>query len=223
MTPLINISNLYFSFKKQAILKEINCCINEGECIGIFGPNGGGKSTFLRLIMGFIKPLSGFITINNQPITHFKKKMGWVPQHFYFDKHFPISVRETVLMGRMSSLPWYGFYSKNDKIITDKCIDAVGLSAYKDHCFSELSGGQAQRILIARALATEPKILLLDEPTSNIDYQTQTIIHNVLQDMKRKSTIIMVTHDKAIGTNLFDRFWYIQSELKEMQSSDALS
>jgi zinc transport system ATP-binding protein len=192
---MIEVENLNFSYESTPILQNINVSVAEGEFIGIFGPNGGGKTTFLKLLMGFLKPLSGSIKIHNHSPKTFRKKIGYVPQVSSMDKQFPISSLELVLMGCLSQGSWWGGLPAHAKQKALHALELVGLSDKSDAAFGTLSGGQAQRVLIARALATEPELLILDEPTASVDPNAKKEIYQILSSLKGKMTILMVTHD----------------------------
>jgi zinc transport system ATP-binding protein len=186
--PLIEIKDLTFSYDKVPVLEKVNLTVSRGEFIGIFGPNGGGKTTFLKLLMGFLKPSAGSIHLANP-------KIGYVPQVTRFDKQFPISVLEIVLMGLLSESTWWGGFSKGAKKQAEQALDQVGLLDKQHQAFGTLSGGQAQRALIARAIAGGPELLFLDEPTANIDPAAEEEIYELLLKLKSSMTILMVTHD----------------------------
>lgn len=202
----IEIRNLNFKYDENSqILKDINIKIKENQFITVVGPNGGGKTTLLKLIAGILKYDSGEIIIDGKP-NHRYSSIGYVPQQSKFDSKFPITVYEVVLSGRIKP---FGYYSKKDKEIADKSIEDVGLKDYKNKSFSDLSGGQRQRVLIARALATEAKILLLDEPTSNIDTEVGKNLRILLKKLNKTMTIILVTHDIGFVMDSTDRVFCI--------------
>lgn len=211
----ITLENVSFSYDKNglSILKDVNLEIIEGEFLGVIGPNGGGKTTLLKLIMGFLKPDAGQIKIFGKPIDESESKVAYVPQTSRFDRDFPISVLEVVLSGRLSRLSWYGRYSKADeKAALDK-LEQVGLSEYKNVPFGTLSGGQAQRTLIARALVSEPEILLLDEPTASIDTEAEEEICKLLKQLRGSITMLMVTHDLSTFIRDVQRVICVQKEV----------
>lgn len=182
---MIKIEHLNFAYKSGFnILNNINLDIKKGEYIAFIGPNGGGKSTLVKLILGFIKPNSGTIKIDS-------KKIGYVPQHTNFSLDIPITVFDVVLQGRIKKFKI--FYSDEDKKEALKAIEMVNMSEYKDRKISDLSGGQRQRVLIARALCLNPEILVLDEPTSAIDIDGQKEVYKLLKSLK--ITRIIVSHD----------------------------
>lgn len=192
-SPLITVKNVSFRYDASLILKDVDLEIFPGEFIGIFGPNGGGKTTFLKLLMGILKPSKGKILFHNRTK---KVRFGYVPQASNLDKQFPITVLELVLMGCLDELSWTGFFSKKSKQKAREALDKVGLLSKEDAPFGTLSGGQAQRALIARAIASDPQVLLLDEPTASADPEAQQEIYKLLHMLKGDDrTILMVTHD----------------------------
>lgn len=195
MKSVIEIEDLCFAYQDVNVLQHVSCRVFSGDYVGIIGPNGGGKTTLLKLILGFLKPTSGKIRVFGQPPPADLSRIAYVPQAMRFDKQFPISVLEVVLLGRLSHLPWYGRYSNEDLQAARNALERVGLLSLQHHPFGTLSGGQAQRTLIARALVSNPELLLLDEPTASIDAQAQADIYRVLEDLRGSMTILMVTHD----------------------------
>lgn len=193
--PLIKIKNLDFGYEKNLILENVNLTIFQGEFIGIFGPNGGGKTTFLKLLMGFLKPNRGEIALFDTEPKFARPYIGYVPQGASFDKQFPLSVLELVLMGCLSEAYWWGGYAKNAKQKAQQALETVGLLDKQQTAFGKLSGGQMQRALIARALVQDPSLLLLDEPTANVDPEAGKEIYACLSALKGKITILLVTHD----------------------------
>lgn len=213
---VIELHNVSFAYNAVYVLEEISFAIKQGEFIGIFGPNGGGKSTLLALLMGFLKPLKGEVLIFNQSPQRAREKIGWVPQNFHFDRYFPISVEEVVLGGRLAYLPWSGHFSKKDRHIVEEVLEKVGMRKFLKAPFATLSGGQAQRVLIARSLASFPSLLLLDEPTASVDYAAQTEIYRLLSSLKGDMTIVMVTHDLNSAVEHVDRLFCVQKNLIHM-------
>lgn len=213
--PIIKIENLSFSYQNAPILSHVNLYVNKGEFIGLIGPNGGGKTTLLKLMMGFLKPTQGTIRVFGNPPYNARSNshIGYVPQTLRFDRLFPISVFEVVLSGLLSKLPWYGRYHKSDQEKAKNMLETVGLADLAHHSFGTLSGGQAQRALIARALVAEPKILLLDEPTASVDSRAEADIYALLSQLKEKMTIIMVTHDLNAAIEHVERLYCVQGNV----------
>jgi zinc transport system ATP-binding protein len=202
------------------VLQDINMQIEPGEFVGIIGPNGGGKTTLLKLMMGFISPLSGVIEVFGVPPKRARYEMAYVPQSLRFDRQFPISVYELVLTGRLAHLPWYGIYSKEDGMAVEKALEQVGLTDFKAAAFGELSGGQAQRALIARALVSHPKLLFLDEPTASVDSQAEADIYAILKNLHKEMTILMVTHDLKTAIDQVQRVLCVQNTLRSLDPKE---
>ncbi|MCP4633814.1 MAG: ABC transporter ATP-binding protein [candidate division Zixibacteria bacterium] len=192
---IIAINNLTFSYNGFNVLEDVNFSIIENDFVTILGPNGGGKTTLLKLMLGLLKPDRGKIEVFGAAPDKARSNVGYMPQSFQFDAKFPIRVIDIVLMGRIVKNSQIGPYKDEDKAIAMKALEEVELSHVKNASFSSLSGGQKQRVLIARALAIEPKLLLLDEPTANIDPNVRNELHDLLVKLNEKITIITVTHD----------------------------
>lgn len=195
--PIVEFDHVYFSYPNIQVLANVSFQVFKGQFIGIIGPNGGGKTTLLKLILGFLKPTRGSIKIfGESPGSRSQaQRVAYVPQSVRFDREFPISVLEVVLSGLLFNLPWYGRFQAKDKQIAYEALEQVNLREMADASFGTLSGGQAQRVLIARALVSHPKLLLLDEPTASVDSQAGADIYAILQALKGKMTIMMVTHN----------------------------
>jgi zinc transport system ATP-binding protein len=210
---IVNFENVAFSYQDTPVLKDLNFTIKENEFVGIIGPNGGGKTTLLKLMMGFLKPCIGKVEIFHENPCNSLNSIAYVPQTARFDRQFPISVMELVLSGRLSHLSWHGQYSENDKIKALEALEKVNLTTFSKAAFGTLSGGQAQRALIARALVSEPKLLLLDEPTASVDAKAEADIYNILESLKGQMTMMMVTHDLAAVVNKLGRVLLVQGSV----------
>ncbi|MDB6081771.1 MAG: ABC-type transporter, ATPase subunit [Chlamydiia bacterium] len=221
-SPLpISIQDLSFGYNKgEPTITHATFDVKEGEFIGIIGPNGGGKTTLLKLLMGFLDPWKGSISIFGQSPKKHPNGIAYVPQQLRFDKQFPITTFELVLGGRLSNLPWWGSFSKEDRERALHSLEQVHLSDYAKKPFGTLSGGQAQRALIARALTSNPKILLLDEPTSSVDAQAEADIHELLSKIRKNLTILMVTHDIRSVINHVERVLCVQGRVESMSPAE---
>ncbi len=213
MNAIVKVENLSFIYEEEPVLRQVSFEVASNEFVGLIGPNGGGKTTLLKLILGFLQPTEGSIKIFDQSHSCPHKKIAYVPQSLRFDRQFPISVMELTLSGRLSYLPWYGKYSKLDYLAAEEALDKVGMLAFRKASFGNLSGGQAQRVLIARALASQPSLLLLDEPTNSVDTKAQADIYAILRDLKGKLTIMMVTHDLKIAIDIIERVLCVQKNV----------
>lgn len=204
------VENVGFSYQDAPVLRDITFKVRAGEFVGVIGPNGGGKTTLLKLLMGFLRPDAGQVRIFGAPPASARRQIAYVPQSLRFDRQFPISVFELVLGGRLSHLPWYGTFSRADKQAALEALEQVRLAEFKDRAFGTLSGGQAQRALIARALAAHPRMLLLDEPTASVDAQAEADIYALLKELRGTMTVVMVTHDLRAAIELVERVICVQ-------------
>ncbi len=198
--PAICIENLSFSFEQQKVLHNINLRVEQGEFLAVIGPNGGGKTTLLRLLLGLLKPDKGTITVLGKSARASIGRIGYVPQHTAVQPDIPITVLDTVLMGAVRKKRQLFGYSQTQKEKALLALERLGLLAKENKRFESLSGGQKQRVLIARALAGEPDLLLLDEPTANVDPQGSFCVYDFLQNLAAQAgrTIISVSHDLSI-------------------------
>ena len=194
-TPAIEFQHLYASYDNNVVLEDINFQIEKLDFLGIIGPNGGGKTTLLKVIVGLIKPQKGKVLVDGKPPSKTRSAFGYVPQFASFDRDYPIDVWDVVLMGRLNKSGIFKRYNKIDKEKTADALKQVGMYEYRHRQINKLSGGQIQRILIARALAAQPIILLLDEPTASIDIETADKFYELLYNLNEKLTIILVSHD----------------------------
>jgi len=192
---LVILKGVWAEYEGKVSLEDINLNIKEGDFLGIIGPNGGGKTTLLKLILGLIKPSRGSISILGAGVSKGRSKIGYVPQHTPFDHGFPISVREVVLMGHNAKTGLGKRYSVRDKKLAEEALEAVKMLDHAQDQIGGLSGGEQQRVFIARALLAEPKILLLDEPTSSVDYNIETELYKLLEKLQKKVAIVLVSHD----------------------------
>jgi len=196
--PIIEIKNLSFSYDKQKILENINLSVQEKDFLAIIGPNGGGKSTLLKLILGINPVKDGSIHTFGEVPKKNLAKIGYVPQNTNVNTDFPITVSEVVLMGHIGTKrPLFG-YASEEKMCALGALSQVGMENYANEKIGSLSGGQRQRVMIARALCAHPKILILDEPTASIDVEGQKQIYELLQKLNSYITIIVVSHDISV-------------------------
>lgn len=202
---VIRLENVSYSYGDKQVLKDINFSIERGMFMGLVGPNGGGKTTLIKIILGLIKPDKGSIYLLDKPIETFKdwNRIGFVSQKANtFNKGFPATVFEVVAMGLTAKIGYLRFMRKKHKEKVLDAIEQVGLSDYAYHNIGNLSGGQQQRVFIARALVSEPKLLILDEPTVGIDYKNVERFYDLLHELnvKKNLTLLLVTHDTGAMT-----------------------
>jgi zinc transport system ATP-binding protein len=208
----IEIRGVFFRYDERQILEDVNLTIRPYDSICIVGPNGGGKTTLIKLIIGLLTPDAGTISIYGKPPDEAHQLIGYVPQFAQYDRQFPISVQEVVCMGRLGN-SFTGRYSRRDKEKTLAALSEVGLADMVNRSFSALSGGQRQRVLIARALASGGEILILDEPTANIDRESETHFFDLLRELNKRMTILMVTHDVGFASSFFTRIACVNREV----------
>jgi zinc transport system ATP-binding protein len=191
----VDIQGLDFSYNGFMILQDVDLTINLRDFVSVVGPNGGGKTTLLKIILGLLKPTSGTVQLFGANPSKSKKRVGYMPQHAKFDFQFPATVMDVALMGRLGNSTRFGPYTKHDREICMHKLEQVKLAHSFRKSFASLSGGQRQRVFIARALACEPDLLLLDEPTSNLDQGIESEVYELFQELNRTITIVLVSHD----------------------------
>ena len=220
---IIKIKNLSFSYEKQKILENINLEVQEKDFLAIIGPNGGGKSTLLKLILG-INPIQQgtVLTFGELPKKNLAK-IGYVPQNTNVNTDFPIKVIEVVLMGHIGTKrPLFG-YANEEKMCALGALAQVGMEKFANEKIGSLSGGQRQRVMIARALCAHPQILILDEPTASIDVQGQKQIYELLETLNAYITIIVVSHDISVIMQYANTVVHINKTLSAHDISDLKS
>ncbi|MBC8519826.1 MAG: ABC transporter ATP-binding protein [Gammaproteobacteria bacterium] len=211
--PLIQIKDVSFSYGTTTVLEKINLEVNDGEFLGIVGPNAGGKSTLLKLALGLLTPHSGTIRILGKRPHKARSQIGYVPQYPSFSKEFPITVEQLVLLGRLGTSCKQGFlhalkpggYSRKDYQATRQALIEVEAEDLVQRQIGSLSGGQLQRVLLARALVSNPSILILDEPTANIDQRLEGDIFDLLKRLNQRMAILVVSHDIAFISSYVTR------------------
>ncbi|MFC2133553.1 metal ABC transporter ATP-binding protein [Bacteroidota bacterium] len=197
----IKAENIYVNLDGNSVLEDINLTVNDKEFLGIIGPNGGGKTTLLKVLLGMIQPARGKIKVFGKDPDKSRGEIGYVPQYSNFDIDYPISVRDVVMMGRLNRKGVLKRITEKDSAIVDESLGRVNLLEYKNRIVGNLSGGEKQRVLIARALTSQPQILLLDEPTASVDSKTGKSFYDLLKRLNEEITIILVSHDiGAIST-----------------------
>lgn len=192
---VIEANDMRFGYDESPVLDGVSLSIADRDFVSIVGPNGGGKTTLLRLMLGIVSPQQGQIRIFGLPPEKARGMIGYMPQHADLDPLFPVSVLDVVLMGRLGIAPAIGRYSAEDKATARARLKDVNLESMAARPFSSLSGGQRQRVLIARALACDPKLLLLDEPTANLDLRVQDDFYALLRRLSERFTVVLVSHD----------------------------
>jgi len=197
----VSIEDLWVRLNGRPVLEDVFLEVKEKDFLGLIGPNGGGKTTLLKAILGLIKPSRGRVLVYGMSPEAARKRVGYLPQRSLFDQNFPISVLEAVMMGRYGRKGLFGRYSREDEDAALSALEAVRMEELANREIGALSGGQQQRVFVARALVSEPDLLLLDEPAAGIDSSRQREFYELLRDLNEKMTIIMVSHDiSAVST-----------------------
>lgn len=209
-TSIFTVSNLWQERQGHHVLKNVNFEVEEGEFLGIIGPNGGGKTTLLRLLLGLDSPSKGTIEFYGEPIERSsnRKFIGYVPQHIASrDLSFPATVWEVVLSGRTVGKGVFRWFDRTDQAIARRSLQAMGIWPLRHRRLGALSGGERQRTFVARALAGQSKVLVLDEPTAAIDEENQEVFYHSLRQMRDEFdlTIIIVSHDLEVISREADR------------------
>ncbi len=201
----ISIENLNVNYGKNRVLKNINLEIEDKHFLGIIGPNGGGKSTLIKVLAGLVNYKEGKVKIHGKCPENISGELGYVPQASEFDKNFPINVKGVVLSGALTNrMKLFQKYSKKNSDDAEKIMKKLDIFDLSKRQIGQLSGGQLQKVLISRALMTDPKIILLDEPTASIDTSSTTQIYELLSDLNKNMTIIVVTHNLEAVSSYFD-------------------
>ena len=214
MNLALEINNLSVYYGEDCALENISLNVQEHEFLGIIGPNGGGKTTLLKAILGLIQPQTGTIQIFGQSGDKGRRHIGYVPQFSRFDRRFPISVEEVVLMGRLARRsPWFVRFADQDRTLVESLLARLEIADLKHRQIGQLSGGQLQRVLIARALAVDPRILILDEPTASVDSASKTRIYEILKELNKEMTILIVTHDLSAVSSNIDKIACLNQQL----------
>lgn len=193
--PAINITGVSYSYQQESVLDDINLQVSSGDFVAMIGPNGGGKTTLLKLMLGILQPATGSITILGQKAQKVTSEIGYVPQDVSVNNSFPISVLDVVLMGKLG--PRNRFRRMRNQFRDDalSMLGKMGMSGYENRKIGELSGGQRKRVFIARALLSNPKLMLLDEPTANVDSEGQADLYDLLRELNQEMTIVVVSHE----------------------------
>ena len=194
----IDINGVWFSYDKTPILEDVTLTLNQGDFLGIIGPNGGGKTTLLKLLLGVLKPDRGTIKILGEAPHNANHRVGYMPQNTDLNITFPISVMEVALMGRLSRSRIGRRYSRKDRSKVKESLKKAGIWNHRHSPIGRLSGGQRQRVFIARALATDPEILLLDEPTASVDPEFEMDLFDFFRELNKQVTIVAITHDVGV-------------------------
>lgn len=209
-----------FSYDGALVLEDVNVTIAEGDFIGIVGPNGGGKTTLLKLMLGLLRPTRGEVRVFGQPPERVSSRIGYVAQGWSCSPNFPVSTLDVVLMGRLGAGPGLGQYRKSDREAALWALEQVGLGGAASRDLCELSGGQRQRALVARAISSRPDILMLDEPTTGVDVAALGEVHDLLARLNESMTVILVSHDLGLVTRMVESVLCVNRRVVRHPTSD---
>ncbi|NDJ78409.1 MAG: metal ABC transporter ATP-binding protein [Chloroflexi bacterium] len=218
---VIEVEALWAGYDHEAVLQDVNFTAYAQDFVGIIGPNGGGKTTFLKVLLGLLAPWRGSVQIMGEPIRQGRRHLGYVPQIAEFDRAFPITVWDVVRMGLLRPGKLLRRYTSTDNDRAAEALRSVDMLDLRHRPIGVLSGGQRQRVYIARALVAQPQILLLDEPTASVDPEVRTSIYELLREINEQITIIIISHDvgaissfvKSIGCLNRQLFYHHEKEL----------
>ena len=220
MTPLVQLADIGFAYDTQPVLEHVSLTVNPGDFLAIIGPNGGGKSTLLKLILGILTPRSGTLSVFGQSPGQSRTDIGYVPQNTNVNTDFPIRVLDVVMIGNGAKRhPLFG-YSDEEKSCALEALGQVGMGDFARHRIGDLSGGERQRVMIARALCRHPKLLVLDEPTASIDASGQREIYDLLKTLNDTITVIVVSHDLSLILGYADKAAHVHRTLTYHDISD---
>ena len=219
-SPVIDVADLGFRYPRQRddVLCEVSFSVGATEWVGLLGPNGGGKTTLLRLLLGQLAPRIGSIEVLGGSPTKMRQKVGYVPQHAGIDSSVPATVEDVVLLGRLPGSSWGPSYPQRDRDLALASLEETNTTDLADRAWRTLSGGQRQRVLIARALASEADLLVLDEPTTGIDIHREKELLRLLERLNERLPILMVSHDIALVSHHMERALWVDRTLREIDA-----
>lgn len=213
---LIGIDDITVRFDNKTILDHVSLCVDKGDFMAITGPNGGGKTTLLRVMLRLIRPSSGCVTYYNDGIVTKRLRIGYLPQKSNIDTRFPITVEEAIKSGQIKSL----FYrrSPQDEEDFNRVVEMCGVGEYLNHTVGMLSGGQLQRTLLARALVSNPEVIVLDEPLSYVDKTFERQIYSMMEELAKSHTIVLVSHEMSVISGMANRHIIVDRGIHECHS-----
>jgi len=214
MRPIIQIENIWANYGKRDVLQDVSLIIEEHDFLGIIGPNGGGKTTLMKVLLGLLQPEKGTIKFFQNGLPVDKIIIGYLPQFNQIDKKFPISVKEVILSGLAHKKSVFSKYDSQDLQRVDEIINKLGLEGIEDSQIGQLSGGQLQRVLLGRAIVAHPQLLILDEPNTYLDREGEERLYNTLEQINKESAIILVSHDQSSIKHYAKRIALVDTSLE---------
>lgn len=220
MDKILEIKSLFVGYQENIVLKDINLIVFEEDFLGLIGPNGGGKTTLIKAILGLLKPISGTIKYFNDKGKNIKQLFGYLPQFSMVDINFPIKVIDVVLSGLIGAKSIFERFTKNERKKAEETLDKMGILEFKNKHIMELSGGQLQRVYLGRAIISSPKLLILDEPNTFIDKNFSVDFYKILKELNKEIAIILSTHDLGIISSFVKNIACINSSLYYHSSNE---
>ena len=222
---IVDLKGVTVVLNGQRVLEDVNLSVKEKDFLGVIGPNGGGKTTLLKVILGLVRPSAGEVTVFFGRPEDARGEVGYVPQVNLFDREFPLTVFDAVLMGRIGRAGFPGYYKSYDRDKAAEALRIAGMSAHADRQIGKISEGQKQRTFIARALVSDPKLLLLDEPTASVDPTAETEFYDILNGLRDKMAVVLVSHDVGVISRYIDKIACLNRRLyfhdsKEIKKED---
>ncbi|MDR3194882.1 MAG: ATP-binding cassette domain-containing protein [Tannerella sp.] len=214
MNKRIEMEHITASYQTKAVLRDVSLTLWENDFLGIVGPNGGGKTTLLKVVLGLLKPSKGHVRFYRDGRPAASLKIGYLPQINRIDKRFPVSVREVVASGLMGEKRPMQRYTAEDRRRTDEVIGQMGLETLARRAVGELSGGELQRVLLGRAIVAQPEVLALDEPDTYMDTQFEERLYTLLGDIGRRTAIMLVSHDRKAIQPLVKHLAYVDGTVR---------
>ncbi len=211
--PVIELSDVWFSYNGRPVLRDVNITVHQGDFMAVIGPNGGGKTTLVKLILGLLHPNRGKVKVFGAPPAQVVRRMGYVPQDSGFNPGVPVSVEQVVRMGRMRGGRGFRGSTSMDRSEVQTALERVRMWEYRRRGLAELSGGQRQRVFMARALASLPDLLLLDEPTAGVDTEGRAEFYELLRELNQSVTIVLVSHDLMVVSSYVKSVACVNREL----------
>ncbi len=210
----VRVNNLAVSYNGKKVFENISFSVESGQLVGIIGPNGAGKSTLLKSILGLMSIDRGEVQLLESSVSRARRKIAYVPQRSDINLDFPVSVEDVVMMGRFPHLTWWGLPGKKDREVVTESLKEVGMIGFRHRQIGQLSGGQLQRVFLARALAQEAEIFFLDEPFAGIDMTSETMIMDLLRGLRDQGkSIFVVHHDLSKAETYFDTLVLLKNRL----------
>ena len=218
--PAVVCRGVSYRYDERFVLRDVNLEIPRGGFTAVLGPNGGGKTTLVKLVTGLLEPTEGQVWVLGTTPRQARERMGYVPQGMTVNLDFPASVMEVVLTGRLGRSSLLGLYSREDKERARAALEAVDMLHRARSSFSALSGGQRQRVLIARALVSDPELLLLDEPTTYLDRENEERFFQLLQELRENMTIVLVTHELSLVARMVETVVCVRGQVRSHPTSE---